>query len=160
MKMKWVLQSVSLLLLVANLGCQSTVDDTRQLSVQQTDPDYKVFVETQAKAERGDAEAQYNLGEWYANGKRFVQINRVQGNIGYFLSRDFGQACKWLSLASAKATTKLKHVFLKLSRLKQNKKHYLKTPRLKLSKETCLPNTTSGLCIEVVKECQKIFKKP
>ena len=129
--MKWVLQSVSLLLLVANLGCQSTVDDTRQLSVQQTDPDYKVFVETQAKAERGDAEAQYNLGEWYANGKRFVQINRVQGNIGYFLSRDFGQACKWLSLASAEGYDKAKTRLLEIEQIEAKQKTLFENTKAK-----------------------------
>jgi uncharacterized protein len=122
MKMKWVLQSLLLLLLVANLGCQSTVDPTRQdawgLATQPTDPDYSLFLEAQAKAAKGDAEAQYKLYEWYANGQRFASHN-----IGYSISKNDAEARKWLNLASAQGYDKAKTRLLEIKQIEAKQRN-------------------------------------
>ncbi|HKW31243.1 MAG TPA: tetratricopeptide repeat-containing serine protease family protein [Verrucomicrobiae bacterium] len=52
-----------------------------RLSAQQTNADRKLFEETRAKAEKGDAIAEYNLGVMYENGQD--------------VSRDYTEAMKW-----------------------------------------------------------------
>src|ERR1039458_9166562 len=129
MKMKWVLQPLSLLLLVANLGCQSTVDGTRQLSAQKTDPDDKMLATTRAKAEKGDAEAQYNLGEWYAGGQYFISKTG-----GFFLTKNYAQACKWLNLATANGCDKAKTRLSEIEQIEANEKKLLEDTKIEAEK--------------------------
>jgi uncharacterized protein len=103
MKMEWCVTSFLLLVLCA--GVQLHAEDL------------KVLKDTKAKAEKGNAEAEYNLGQWFADSEQFVSEGR-----SYILSRDLAQAHKWLGLASAQGYNKAKTRLFEVEQIEAKQK--------------------------------------
>jgi hypothetical protein len=66
--MKFFWQALSLVFLAANLGCRSTGAPTAPSTTRGTNPDSTLFKEKLAQADKGDAQAQYSVGKYYALG--------------------------------------------------------------------------------------------
>jgi hypothetical protein len=62
MKMKWCVTGFLMLVLCAGVHLHAE--------------DLKVLKETKAKAEKCNAQAQYNLGQWFADGEQFISEGR------------------------------------------------------------------------------------
>lgn len=79
--------------------------------------DLKLLKETKIKAEKGNSEAQYTLGQWFADGAQFVSEGR-----DFYLSKDLEQARKWFELASAQGYDEAKTRLLEVEQIeaKQN----------------------------------------
>src|ERR1035438_8547727 len=84
--MKFFLHTLSLFLIAASLGCQSTGRPTAPSTARQTTSDGALFKENLRKAKKGDAEAQYCIGKDYANGRG--------------ATRDLVEAVKWYRKAA------------------------------------------------------------
>jgi TPR repeat protein len=82
---------LSLLLMSVNLGCESTSKSTGQLAAKSTAGEAAMFRNALTKAERGDALAQCQVGQYYAAGQGCEQ-NLVQAVVWYQKAADQGNS--------------------------------------------------------------------
>src|ERR1700723_690801 len=106
MKMKRFVACLLLLVLCAGVKLQAQ------------NLDLKVVKETKAKAEKGDAAAQYNLGQLFAHGEYIVSTEHT-----YTLSVDLEQAIKWLSLAFAQDYKKAKKSLSEIEQIEMTRRN-------------------------------------
>src|SRR5208282_5750137 len=134
MKLKWVLQSLFLLLLAVNFGCQSTGERTPQSPALQRNLYNVVIKENLVKAEKGDAEAQYNIGNYFGRGESLI------------FYENYVEASKWLKLSAAQGYEKAKTLLTEIEQREAKQRNVFEGFRAKAESGDAAAQENLGEC--------------
>jgi TPR repeat protein len=132
-QMQWFLKVLSVLFLLTSLGCQSPSNQTRQLSAwENTLLPIPLRSENLSKAQKGDAEAQYDVGKYYAERSGSLYANYLE-------------ASTWLKLSAAQGHEEAKTLLVAIEQHEAEQEGLLEAFKAKAESGVAEAQVTLGM---------------